>query len=349
MIRTILTGGLLTTALAAPTLGETISLDVIIGDSVEISAPEEGLAEGQRLHFDASFEQENNDIDILFLTDTTGSMGPFAAAAAREADDILDRTSGFGNVAWTVASYRDFPISPWGRPDDYPVRIEQSITQDQELVAAGIEQWDATGGSDGLASSLFALQSIAENAEEAYRPDSERYLLWFGDAPSNDPIRTPGYPGSTVDEAIDALQLAEIVVLGIDINNLNGFGQLFPVIDATGGSIGELEGRLSDLVFNSLFEVIDVRTELTLDLELLDEDGSSLFALDTMFEGLVRGDYTLDLDLADGSFALNPIELAFDPDEGIAPIPLPASLPLLGFAIAGLGFFGRRRSAPAAI
>lgn len=45
-------------------------------------------------------------------------MGPFAADAARAADDIPDRTSGFGNVAWTVASYRDFPIP---RPASLPL------------------------------------------------------------------------------------------------------------------------------------------------------------------------------------------------------------------------------------
>lgn len=166
--------------------------------------------------------------------------------------------------------------------------------------------------------------------------------MWFGDQPSHDPNDTPGYPGPTLDETIVSLQAEAVTVLGVDLGNLNGDDELNQIVDQTGGSIGELNDSLSDLVFSSLLEVIDPRTDVTFDLEIVAADGSSSLDFETSFLSLVRGSYELMVDMS-GGFSLEAVDLAFDPDPDLAPIPLPATLPLLGFALGGFGVLSMRR------
>ena len=213
------------------------------------------------------------------------------------------------------------------------------------MAANGLRSWTASGGFDQKESGLYALSQIATNPS-SYREQSDRYVLWFGDEPSHDPLDTPGYPGPTLDETVDDLLAAGITVLGVDLRNLNGDGELFQIVGATGGSIGALTGNLSNLVYNSLLEVIDPRSDLTIDFSILGADGASRLPFTDTFENLIRGRYTLVVETAELTSELIVNDTAFNPDPGIAPIPLPAGLPLLSAGLAGLFFTsGRQRSA----
>lgn len=330
--------------LASP--AATIVFDIDVGDRVEAQLRSGVVGEGQRLSFGFSAERIATPIDIAFLSDTTGSMGSLTTAAAREADEIVARTSTLGDVAYTIASYRDFPFNGWGGSGDYPFRYDQTITNDRNLAADGLRAWRSGGGADFRESNLYALQQLALNESQSFRAGSDRYLLWFGDAPSHDPGDTPGYPGLTVLQTLDALLGAGVTVLGVDLGSLDIDNELSIITAQTGGSIGALSGRLSDLVFDSLFEVIDPRTDLTFDLELSSADGASRFVFNKTFEELVRGTYELTVDTSMLSFNLEPVELAFDPDDGIAPIPLPAAAPLLAFGFTMFSLLrGRRQTA----
>lgn len=325
-----------------------VSIGFDVADTVTVQSVSAVLAPGGSIDVDtSSARQDPTPVDILFLSDTTGSMGDLTRAAGREANEIVARTSTLGDVAWTVASYRDFPQFPWGGFGDYPFRYDQTITADGDAIADALRSWRASGGSDRKESNLFALQSLADGGSSSFRADSDRYLLWFGDQPAHDPADTQGYPGPGLEETIAALQAVELTVLGVDVGNLDGDGELTQIVGRTGGSIGALEGNLSDLVFDSLLEVIDPRTDVTLDIILFEPDGQPGFAFGTTFFGLARGSYRLDVADA-GDFSLTATDLAFDPRPGIAPIPLPAALPLLGAALAGLGLVaGGRRPRPA--
>ena len=319
---------------AAPAAARTITLDIAVGKDVVVDASSRGLEEGERLSFSSSFARDPLPVDILFLSDTTGSMGRLTNAAAREADEIVARTATLGDVAWGVGSYRDFPTAPWGGQSDYPFQLDQALTEDPGEAAAGLRSWFPSGGADRKESGLFALQQLAADPATGFRPGSDRYLLWFGDQPSHDPLDTPGYPGPTLDETIAALTAADITVLGVDVGNLNGDGELFQVVDATGGSIGRLEGRLSDIVFNSLFEVIAPRADVSLDVELLSATGDPIFTYAGVLGDLAPGGYSITLDA----------DPRFDPgDGGLAPIPVPASMPLLLAGVGGLVLMRRGR------
>ena len=212
------------------------------------------------------------------------------------------------------------------------------------MAANGLRSWTASGGFDQKESGLYALSQIATNSS-SYREQSDRYVLWFGDEPSHDPLDTPGYPGPTLDETVDDLLAVGLTVLGVDLRNLNGDGELFQIVGTTWGSIGALTGNLSNLVYNCLLEVIGPRSELTIDFSILGADGTSRFSFVDTFEGLNRGSYTLVVETAELTSELIVNETVFNPDLGIAPIPLPAGLPLLSAGLAGIFLArGRQRS-----
>ena len=144
---------------------------------------------------------------------------------------------------------------------------------------------------------------------------------------------------------MDDLLAAGITVLGVDLRNLNGDGEVFQIVGATGSSIGALTGNLSNLVYNSLLEVIDPRSDLTIDFSILGADGASRLPFTDTFENLIRGRYTLVVETAELNSELIVNDTAFNPDPGIAPIPLPAGLPLLSAGLAGIFLArGRQRS-----
>ena len=282
-------------------------------------------------------------MDIIFLADNIGPIGSLVAAARREADDIIARTSTLaGDVAWTVASYKDFPQLGWSGFSDYPFRYEQTITIDPTPAADSIRSWAASGGADRKGSGLYALSQIAINPS-SYLKQSDRYVLRFGDEPSHDPVDTRDYPGPTLDETVEDFLAADITVLGVDLRNLNGDGELFRIVGTAGGLIGALTGNLSDLIYNSLIEVIDPRSDLTINFSILGTDGASRFSFMNNFEGLTRGSYTLVWDTAELTSELTFNYTAFNADPGSASTPLRARLPLLSISLVGLFLAGSRR------
>ena len=107
----------------------------------DVSAP---VRPGERFSFGQTVTRSTNQVDIVFLSDVTGSMGRLTDAAEREADDIVARTSTLaGDVAWTVASYRDFPQSNWGGFSDRPFILDQAVTTDPDAAAEGLRNWQA--------------------------------------------------------------------------------------------------------------------------------------------------------------------------------------------------------------
>lgn len=101
--------------------------------------------------------------DVLFLVDTTGSMGAAITDIRRRLrDDIapaLDRS--IGDLRMAVASYRDFPIGSYGSPGDLPFQLHQASTSSLASVQAAIDRLAAGGGNDTPESATEALYQSA--------------------------------------------------------------------------------------------------------------------------------------------------------------------------------------------
>ncbi len=104
--------------------------------------------------------------DVLFLVDTTGSMGGVISEVRRRLRDeiapALDRS--VGDLQMAVAAYRDFPYGSYGSFGDLPFELYQSSTPDLARVQSGIDRLSAGGGADGPESATEALYQTATGA-----------------------------------------------------------------------------------------------------------------------------------------------------------------------------------------
>jgi uncharacterized repeat protein (TIGR01451 family) len=183
--------------------------------------------------------------DLVFLADTTGSMGGAIGNVQTNATDVMNQvlaaqpTSNFG-----AASYKDFTNSICA-PDPYVFRVDTALTSLTGDVQTGINSWSAFGGCDTPEADLFGLESVANTF--AWRTGSSRIIAWFGDAPGHDPS-----DGSTLATATAALVAQGIRVIAINVGNLDAFGQATAITTATGGTL--LNGVSSSDVSNAILE-----------------------------------------------------------------------------------------------
>ncbi|WP_433272810.1 Calx-beta domain-containing protein [Actinosynnema sp. CS-041913] len=165
--------------------------------------------------------------DLVFLADTTGSMGGAIADVRNNAGAVTSAVLDAQPTAqFAVSEYRD-------AGDAFVFRVNQNLTGDTAAVQNGINAWAAGGGGDIPEAAINALFEIGSGAI-AFRPDGTRIVAWFGDAPSHDPSQ-----GHTLAAAIAALQAADIRVIAVNVGpaggGLDAGGQATAIVNATGG------------------------------------------------------------------------------------------------------------------
>lgn len=263
-------------------------------------------------------------VDVFFLTDSTGSMGGLINQVKTKASDILTNTASLGDVAFGAAEYRDRFDTFGGGVQTF--RINQNLTTNAALAQAGINQWAAGGGNDFPEANVYGLQQTALNG--AWRADSTRILVWFGDAPGHDPAGPAGPPVVNVTEAqaIAALTGANVVVQAVNLASpiatagLNAAasasteggaspaGQANRVTAATGGSVFPLSGDIEDVIADAIESVFATYSSVALGFDTVAGVGMSAvpvsytgsftrdvdrtFEFDVTFTGLVPGDYS---------------------------------------------------------
>lgn len=100
--------------------------------------------------------------DLLFLMDSTGSMSEEIGMVRDYFMEIAETMGSLvPDVAFGVAHYRDYGISPYGGSQDFPFRLEQQITTDRERVFEALSELVASGGGDGPESQYEALYQVA--------------------------------------------------------------------------------------------------------------------------------------------------------------------------------------------
>ncbi|WP_051366874.1 Calx-beta domain-containing protein [Hamadaea tsunoensis] len=162
--------------------------------------------------------------DVVFLADTTGSMGAAIGNVRTNAASVLSSISAAQPQAqFGVAEYKDFNC------DAVPFKVDQGITADQSAVQAGINLWSAGGGCDLPEAGLNALYQLATGAV-TFRADGTRIVVIFGDATSHDPSN-----GHSLADTIAALQAASVRVVAVNVGALDADGQATALTNATGG------------------------------------------------------------------------------------------------------------------
>lgn len=181
--------------------------------------------------------------DIVFLADNTGSMGPAASNVAANATAIMNAVNAgvpAGSIAeFAAANYLDgdpsfCPYDPWA------FKVDQNLTTTLADVQNAINTWPTNAslgyGCDTPESQVDALWQIA-NGAIAFRPDSTRVVVWFGDSSGHDPSLT-----HSLTDAVNALVAADILVIAIPVDSgygdgLDATGQASAIAAATGGAV----------------------------------------------------------------------------------------------------------------
>jgi len=101
--------------------------------------------------------------DVLFLLDTTASMGPVLDDVRQNFSQVVTGLS-IPNVAYGVAEFDDYAMVPFGNAAalDKPYRLHQQVTEDTTLVQTALNLLDIRQGEDWPESAMEALFQAAD-------------------------------------------------------------------------------------------------------------------------------------------------------------------------------------------
>jgi hypothetical protein len=160
------------------------------------------------------------DPDIVFLADTTGSMDPALANVRNNLPDIMAEVrAAQPSARFGVAEYKE------SADLDRVFRVDTNLTDDDDLVVAGAQQWlYGVGGGGRPQTDFINAQFQLANGAVGYRPRGTRVIAWFGDARSNDPSL-----GHTLADTVNSLRANGIRVVAVPVTGTSG-----PGLDETG-------------------------------------------------------------------------------------------------------------------
>ena len=360
---------MITTAASAAITGS------IIPNSIT-PVPGSGDTQAYTVEYTANVTSGSAKADVLFLTDSTGSMGAYISGLRATLDDIIsgiDASLGDVDIKYGVADYKDY--RDWGNYTNYGVNLRQAFTDNTAAVKSAINSMYAVGGYDLPESQLKALVNLAGNWLSpsgdlgfSGRSDAQKIVVWAGDVEGHyfgeGGDGPPDYYPS-LNEALAALNAKGIVAFGLNLGgsgegldrNYGGDNQATYLTSGTGGkllnnlnlSTGEIEAAIVDAVMTG----VEVLTNITLALEcdgdlLLQPVAQTLIGSWTAEDGDISGSLTFELVCPQGDDAYFDMVLLGNGAEldritvDMNTIPEPTTCILLG--LGGLTLLRKRRS-----
>lgn len=245
--------------------------------------------------------------DVLFLTDTTGSMYDYIDGIKIAFSGILtaiDASLPGLDINYAVSDYRNYLDG--GNYTTYGVNLTQPFTANTGAVQTAINGYSAGGGDDGQENQLNAMINLANNWTSAGsgpldfggRSDAQKILIWAGDWTGHIAGDEPGSSGTppagyypTLATAVSALQAQGILTFGLN-TTVSGHGINKPyggiydqtalqqqedvITAATGGtsfySVGSGGSTIEDAIVSAITGGVETLTNITMSLQTDDGD-----------------------------------------------------------------------------
>lgn len=313
--------------------------------------------------------------DVLFLTDTTGSMGAYIGGIRTAFGDILSTIAtdlpGI-DVQYGVAEYRDYRDE--GDYRDLGLFLRQPFSSDTAAVDSAIAGMYAVGGYDDPESQLKAFVNLANNWMTPSgglgfngRADAQKLVIWAGDAEGHyfgeggdgPPDHYPSLAGT-----LDALNGQGIRVFGLNLKaatngidlDAGGAKQATYLTDGTGGdllnSLVLTPDEIHDAVTDAVMQGVGVLSNITLAIEnedvLVDHIAQTVIGSWTEGDGDICESFTFALTGSEepGTVDFDIVLLGNGAElervnVHLTTVPEPTTILLLGFG--GLGLLRRRK------
>jgi PEP-CTERM motif len=183
--------------------------------------------------------------DVMFIVDTTGSMGPAIAEVDAALSSTVASLSAFGTIATGAAQYKD--KSNAGDAFDY--ELNQAITTNSSLTQSAIGAFSAGGGGDDPEQGLFALTSATTDPATGWEAGAKKIEVIVGDAPSHDTANPIAAGGVSVDSTASTLSSNGVTLIALNASGITGDSGLdsFGQFDSTTGLLSKgVDGSLTD-------------------------------------------------------------------------------------------------------
>lgn len=179
--------------------------------------------------------------DLVFIFDTTGSMGSSIANAKAQATDLANlwlNTSTNGRIA--LVEFRD-------QGDAFVARIVSPLTNDAEDFQTAVNQLVAGGGGDTPEAQLSGVMTALDGLD--WQVGATKVGIVITDALGKDPEPVTGY--TRAQAAQRALEIDPVAIYGVNVSTLQSVTDwMAPLAEATAGEVAVLgQGQtLSDLL-----------------------------------------------------------------------------------------------------
>jgi len=271
--------------------------------------------------------------DVMFLTDTTGSMGGIINGIKTAFSGIQTAIATAYpslDIEYGVSDYRNY--TDGGNYTAYGVNLRSAFTSSSAATQAAINTYSASGGADGQESQLKAMVNLANNwtsvgagpLDFGGRSDAQKILIWAGDWEGHiagDESASSGSPPAgyypTLAGAVGALNAQGILTFGLNAYSSSGgintpygglYGQTAPqqqedvITSATGGtsfySVGSGGSSIQAAIVAAITGGVETLSNITISV-----DGSTVpFTLDNLSDTHI-GSWTATT--VTGSFAFN--------------------------------------------